>query len=263
MKLLLKLIFDGTKYAGYQAQTEFPSVQTTLTEAVSACFGRRCTVTGCSRTDAGVHALGFVAAVEPYGEHEEQWLTIPVGKVHRALAGHLPDDISVCGEAEVGDDFHPRYSVRQKTYVYRMYDTPYADPFKSGRAWHLRRRITDDMIAEMNAAAKHIIGRRDFTSFMAAGSKITDAVREIYALSVCRKPDGVIELSVTADGFLYNMVRIITGTLVDAAYGSISADDIPSILEARDRTKAGRTAPACGLYLADVDYGCVIDWRAE
>ena len=263
MKLLLKLIFDGSGYAGYQAQAEFSSVQTTLTEAVSACFGRRCTVTGCSRTDAGVHALGFVAAVEPYGEHEDEWLPIPIGKVHRALSKYLPDDISVAGEAAADDDFHPRYSVRRKTYVYRMYDTPYSDPFREGRAWHLKRALTDEMIGRMNEAAESIVGRHDFTSFMAAGSKITDAVREIYALSVARKADGTVELSVTADGFLYNMVRIITGTLVDVAVGTTEPSEITAVLEARDRTKAGRTAPACGLYLADVEYGAPIGWSIE
>lgn len=263
MKLLLKIIFNGSAYAGYQAQSEFPSVQTTLTDAVSACFGRRCTVTGCSRTDAGVHALGFVAAVEPCGEHEPDWLTVPVGKVHRALSKFLPDDISVCGEAAVGDDFHPRYSVRRKTYVYRMYDTPYHDPFLEGRAWHLKRALNDGMIGKMNDAAEAIVGRHDFTSFMAAGSKITDAVREVYSLSVIRKADGMTELSVTADGFLYNMVRIITGTLVDVACGTLSAEDITSVIEAHDRTKAGRTAPACGLYLADVEYERPIEWVIE
>ena len=263
MKLLLKLRYNGGNYAGYQAQADYPSVQETLTGAVSDCFGRRCTVTGCSRTDAGVHALGFVAAVEPYGEHEENWLTVPVGKVHRALSKFLPDDISVCGEAAADDDFHPRYSVKRKTYVYRMYDTPYADPFLEGRAWHLKRPLTDAMIARMNEAAEAIVGRHDFTSLMAAGSKITDAEREVYSLSVGRKPDGTVELSVTADGFLYNMVRIITGTLVDTAYGTTEPGEIAGIIASRDRTKAGRTAPAGGLYLADVEYDREIGWIIE
>ncbi len=263
MKLLLKIMFDGTGYAGYQAQTERKSVQTTLTDAVSACFGRRCTVTGCSRTDSGVHALGFVIVVEPFGEHEANWLHIPVGRVHRALSAHLPRDISVCGEAAADDDFHPRYSAKRKTYTYKMYDSPHADPFRRDRAWHLRRPFSDGMIAAMNEAAGHIVGRHDFTSFMASGSKITDAVREVYSLSVRRDERGMLELSVKADGFLYNMVRIITGTLVDVAYGTISEDDIPKILSSRDRTKAGRTAPACGLYLADVEYDRQIAWICE
>lgn len=262
MKLLLKIMYDGQRYSGYQAQPTLPSVQTALTEAISDCFGFRCTVTGCSRTDAGVHALGFCAAVEPYGEHEADWLKIPIGKVHRALSRFLPQDIAVCGEATVSDDFHPRYSVKSKKYVYRMYDTPNDDPFLRGRAWHLKHPLTENGILRMNEAAAHIIGRRDFTSFMAAGSKIVDATREIYSLDVTRRDVG-IELSVSADGFLYNMVRIITGTLVDCAAGTIEPADIPAIIEAKDRTKAGKTAPPDGLYLAKVEYDRQIEWKID
>ena len=263
MKLLLKIMYDGTRYAGYQAQTEFPSVQTTLTEAVGECFGFPCNVTGCSRTDAGVHALGFVCTVEPRENRGEDWLTVPVGRVHRALSKYLPDDISVCGEAAVDDGFHPRYSVKRKTYIYEMYDTPFSDPFYENRAWHLKRRLTDEDIRKMNEGGAHLVGRHDFTSFMASGSKITDAVREIYSLRIERGSDGIVTLSVSADGFLYNMVRIITGTLADVAAGTIQPDEIGVILSAKDRTKAGRTAPACGLYLADVDYGEEIGWKCE
>ena len=253
-------MFDGRGYAGYQAQTELPSVQTTLTDAVSSCLGFPCTVTGCSRTDAGVHALGFVCAVEPRGEHKDGWLTVPVGKVHRALAKYLPDDIAVCGEATADDSFHPRYSVKEKTYIYRMYDTPNADPFRRGRAWHLRSRLSDGDIGNMNAAGNALIGRHDFTSFMASGSKITDACRTLTALSVEREDGGDIVLSVSADGFLYNMVRIITGTLVDVALGTIDGEKIGSILASRDRRAAGRTAPAYALYLKNVVYDRDIRW---
>ena len=260
MKLLLKIMFDGSAYAGYQAQTELSSVQTTLTSAVSSCFGFPCTVTGCSRTDAGVHALGFVCAVEPRGKHGDGWLTVPIGKVHRALAKYLPDDIAVCGEAAADDGFHPRYSVKEKTYIYKMYDTPNTDPFKRNRAWHLKSRLTDEDIGKMNAAGKILIGRHDFASFMASGSKITDACRTVTALSVGRAADGDIVLSVTADGFLYNMVRIITGTLVDVAAGTIDAESMADILASRDRRAAGRTAPAYGLYLENVEYDRDIGW---
>lgn len=259
MKLLLKIMYDGRGYSGYQAQPTLPSVQTALTKAVSDCFGFRCAVTGCSRTDAGVHALGFCATVEPYGEHESDWLKIPVGKVHRALSRFLPEDISVCGEAVVDDDFHPRYSVKSKKYIYRMFDAPYEDPFLRDRAWHLKRPITDLGIQRMNEGAKYLVGQHDFTSFMATGSKITDAVRRIYSLDVTRRGE-MVELSVSADGFLYNMVRIITGTLVDCAGGTFAPCDIDKILSARDRTKAGKTAPPDGLYLAEVEYDRPIEW---
>jgi len=260
MKLLCKIMYDGTRYAGYQCQHDLPSVQSTLTDAFSACFGCRCTVTGCSRTDAGVHALGFTVAVEPYGEHEDEWCRIPVGKVHRALAPYLPDDIAVIGEARIDGEFHPRYSVVGKTYLYRMYDSPAENPFEKNRAWHLCKKLTENDVARMNEAGQSLVGRHDFTSFMAAGSKIVDATRTVTVLSVRRDEDGVITLSVSADGFLYNMVRIITGTLVDVGFGTIPAEKTADILAKRDRTAAGRTAPAYGLYLQEVEYDRPIAW---
>lgn len=259
MKLLLKIKYDGSGYYGYQSQPGVKTVQGSLTSAVSECFGFPCSVTGCSRTDAGVHALGFCCTVEPT-DKRDNWLSIPVGKVHRALASYLPEDISVCGEAEVGDDFHPRYSVISKEYVYKMYDSPASDPFLVKRAWHLKKSISEEGLRIMNEAALGLLGEHDFTSFMASGSKITDAVRNIYSLSVERKGE-LIELKVSANGFLYNMVRIITGTLVDCAAGVISPRDIPGIISARDRTKSGRTAPPWGLYLNDVRYNCEINWN--
>ena len=263
MKLLLKIQYIGTAYAGYQAQTELPSVQTTLTEAVSKAFGFPCSVTGCSRTDAGVHALGFCAAVEPRDREKaaSRWLTIPEGKAHRVLARYLPDDIAVCGEAYLFDpDFHPRYSVASKEYRYRMYDSPWRDPFLAHRAWHLKRAVTTEGLTRMNEGGRYLLGRHDFTSFMAAGSKITDASRTVLSLDVTRQGAG-LELRISADGFLYNMVRIITGTLVDCAYGSLEPEDVPAILEARDRTRAGKTAPPDGLYLSDVRYDREIPWK--
>lgn len=261
MKLLLKIMYDGTEYSGYQAQRGSRTVQSMLTECISECFGMRMNVTGCSRTDAGVHATGFCAAVEPYAElnRGDGWLKIPVGRVHRALFEYLPDDISVCGEAQVGDDFHPRYCAVSKSYIYKMYDSPYSDPFLKNRAWHLNRSLTDSGIELMNEAAGHIIGKHDFTSFMTTGSKITDAKRTVYSLDVMRH-GGIVEFHISADGFLYNMVRIIAGTLVDCTQAVYKPDDIEKIIKARDRSAAGRTAPACGLYLNEVRYDREINW---
>ena len=245
---------------GYQYQPDVRTVQGTLTSAVSSCFGREMKITGCSRTDAGVHALGFCCTAEPAGEYADGWLRIPVGKVHRALSRFLPEDIAVAGESEAADNFHPRYSVVSKEYIYRMYDTVGTDPFLNGRAWHLKHPVTSEGLVRMNEGARALIGSHDFTSFMASGSKIEDARRTIESLSVTR--DGsMLTLRVRADGFLYNMVRIITGTLADCAYGTIDPAELGRILEKRDRCAAGKTAPADGLYLNDVTYGFPIDWK--
>lgn len=262
MKLLLKIMYNGRNFMGYQFQPDVRTVQGTLTSAVSACMGFPCKVTGCSRTDAGVHALGFCCTAEPAGEYEENWLRIPVGKVHRALSRFLPEDIAIAGESEVTRDFHPRYSVVSKEYIYRMYDTVGTDPFLTGRAWHLKHPVTEEGLARMNEAAAYLIGYHDFTSFMAAGSKIEDARRTIESLAVVREGRELV-LRVRADGFLYNMVRIITGTLADCAHGTMEPDDLGRILEKRDRCAAGKTAPADGLYLNDVTYDREIIWKLD
>lgn len=260
MKRVLKVKYNGSGFAGYQFQPDKRTVQGTLTESFAKALGFPVKVTGCSRTDAGVHAEGFVCTLEP--KNESDTIDIPIGKLHRAVRRFLPDDIGIAGESIADDDFHPRYSVVKKTYKYRMYDSPAYDPFMSGRAWQLKKPVTDFGLYIMNLCGEKLVGRHDFTSFMATGSRITDAVREIYSLSVERENDMLV-LSVTADGFLYNMVRIITGTLVDAAYGLYSADDITKVLESHDRTKAGKTAPPDGLYLSEVYYPNRFDWKTD
>ncbi len=258
MKLLLKIKYNGSSFAGYQFQPDSRTIQGSLTEAFSLALGFPINVTGCSRTDAGVHALGFCCTVEP--KSRDNKIMIPVGKFHRAAERFLPSDISIIGEALVDDDFHARYFVKDKTYIYKISDQTALDPFLSGRAWFTRKPLYDAQIKKMELCGQKLIGRHDFTSFMASGSKIVDCVREISALSVKRSEDGLITLSVTADGFLYNMVRIITGTLLDAASDRFDESDIEGIISSKDRTKAGKTAPPDGLYLADVDYGRKIDW---
>ena len=260
MKLILKIAYDGSGYSGYQTQPERPSIQKTLTDAVSKAYGFDCAVTGCSRTDAGVHALGFCCTVEPTDINN--MITAPIGKNHRVISRFLPDDIAIVGEALVDDEFHPRYFVTEKTYIYKMYDSTGADPFKRKRAWHLKHKLGTDAAERMNEAAKYIVGKRDFSSFMASGSKIVDATRTVKALSV-EKEGNVYTLKITADGFLYNMVRIITGTLVDCAVGTFEPWEMERIVSSLDRTKAGRTAPPDGLYLYDVKYNVPIDWRLE
>ena len=263
MKLVIKVRYNGAAFNGSQVQPGVPTVQGVLTDAARTVFGYDCDVTGCSRTDAGVHALCYIATVVPRGGHEDGWCTVPVGKIHRALNAVLPDAISVTGAAEVDDRFHPRYDVLEKEYIYKIYDGVTRDPFLVGRAWQINRKLTDDRIVRMRAAAGKLIGRHDFACFMASGSSVRSTVRTVTSAEVARTSPDLVEFSIKADGFLYNMVRIITGTLVDTAFDRIDPEDIPGIIDSRDRTLAGHTAPAAGLYLADVQYGRKIVFEAE
>lgn len=262
MKLLLKIAYDGKDFHGFQAQGSLRTVQGTLTETLSELMGERVNVTGCSRTDAGVHAEGFVVAVEPasprYG-----WLKIPASKFHRAANNLLPDDVSVLGAFICEDDsFHPRYSVVKKEYVYRISDSVTPSPFLRGRAFEYGKRLDDSDVSKMNSAAKLFAGRYDFTSFMASGSKIVDAEREVFSAGVERR-GGLVEFTVAADGFLYNMVRIMAGTLIDVAEGRRGVSDVPHIISLRDRSAAGATLPPDGLYLKEVTYPFAINWLAD
>jgi tRNA pseudouridine38-40 synthase len=151
------------------------------------------------------------------------------------------------------DDFHPRYDVVSKEYLYRIINRGVYDPFEYGRAWFVPRTISDKEISLMRAAAEHIIGRRDFAAFMSEGSDVVDTVRDVKNLTVEKNGD-LIEIRITADGFLYNMVRIIVGTLLDVAYGRKTPDEIESIIASKDRSRAGMTAPPEGLYLNKVTY---------
>lgn len=262
MKLLLKTAFDGKDFHGSQAQPGLRTVQGVLTETFSSLLGSPVNVTGCSRTDAGVHAEEYVVSVEPR-DSSGDWLKIPPEKFYLAANNVLPGDISVSGAFIVDDDsFHPRYSVVGKEYVYRIYDSPVPSPFLKGRAYGYGRRISEKSVSDMDEAAKQFAGKHDFTSFMASGSKITDAVREVFSASVARRGD-LVEFSVYADGFLYNMVRIMAGTLIDVASGRTKCEDISGIIEARDRSRAGATLPPEGLYLKKVIYPFQITWLAD
>ncbi len=247
MKYFAKIKYLGTAFHGFQVQPGLRTVQGELNAALNLAFGLPCRVTGCSRTDAGVHANEFCLTVECEGG------TIPADKLPIAVARFLPADLSLFYAEECDDAFHPRYDVREKEYLYRIINRPIYDPFEYGRAWFLSRPISDSGILLMKEAAKHFIGRYDFSAFMSEGSDVTDTVREIYALSVERSGD-FIEIRISADGFLYNMVRIIVGTLSEVAFGRISPEEIPNIISSRDRSRAGMTAPADGLFLNRVIY---------
>ncbi len=249
MKILLNIKYVGTNYAGYQIQNNAPTVQGELCRAAQALFGKKCDITGCSRTDSGVHANMFCAALTDHGSAGFE-TTVPTEKLPRAMNAFLPPDIAVTHAREVEDSFHPRYDVRSKEYVYLIQNGGERDPFMADRCLFYPRRLN---VEKMDEAAKKFVGEQDFAAYMASGSKVESTVRCIYSASVLREGD-LISFSVKGNGFLYNMVRIMAGTLLSVGEGKISPEDIPKITSSLDRTKAGSTAPACGLYLNRVEY---------
>ena len=247
MKYFAKIKYLGTDFSGFQVQPDKRTVQGELNRALKEALGNDCLVTGCSRTDSGVHANEFCLRVDCEGG------TIPADKLPIAVSRFLPNDLSLFYAKECAEDFHPRYDVKEKEYLYRIMNTRIYDPFYFGRVWFLPRYIDDQMLDKMNEAAGHFIGKMDFSTFMAEGSDVEDTVRNITSLTVERQGD-MIDVKIRADGFLYNMVRIIVGTLTEVAFGRISPDEIPEIIAAKNRARAGMTAPAEGLYLNRVMY---------
>lgn len=247
MRYFAKIKYLGTNFHGFQVQPSERTVQGTLCDALFEALGCKASVTGCSRTDAGVHANEFCLVIDAPGA------TVPADKLPVAVARFLPNDLSLFWAKECDYDFHPRYDVKGKEYLYRIINQKVYDPFEYGRAWFLPREINEEKLNRMKSAAKHFLGKKDFSSFMAEGSDVVDTVRNVTDLSV-EKTGDLIEIRITADGFLYNMVRIIVGTLTEVAFGRFDPDYIPNIIRSCDRKKAGMTAPAEGLYLNRVFY---------
>ena len=247
MTYLAKIKYLGTHFHGFQVQPELRTVQGELNAALNLAFGLPCKVTGCSRTDAGVHANEFCVKVDCDGG------TIPADKLPIAVSRFLPNDLSLFYAEECSEGFHPRYDVKEKEYLYRIINSRIYDPFEFGRAWFVARPITDEGVERMRAASKYIMGKKDFATFMAEGSDIVDTVRTVTNLSVEKNGD-LIEIRICADGFLYNMVRIIVGTLTEVAFGRFDSEEMADIIASKDRTRAGMTAPADGLYLNSVKY---------
>ena len=252
MKILLTVSYLGSNFCGYQIQPNGRTVQGELNRAARELFGFDCDVTGCSRTDTGVHANTFCATVTKKGEGSIE-TSLDVRRIPLALNAHLPEDVSVKSASFVDDSFHPRYDVKYKEYVYRIYNAPTRDPMESGRAWHIPQSIDDEGLKKMQKAAELYVGKYDFSAFMASGSTVESTVRDVKYARVERQGD-IITFTVAADGFLYNMVRIMTGTLADVARGKIFENDITDIIASCDRRRAGMTAPAEGLYLNKVVY---------
>ena len=237
-QFLLTLAYDGTSFAGFQVQKNARTVQSTVQDAIERIWGDRLPVVGCSRTDAGVHArdykLTFHAAPR-----------LSADRIPAALNAHLPDDIAVLGAEIVPDTFHVRHDVYEKEYEYVICNTQYRDPFSVHTALHYRRPIDAELL---ECAAQHFLGTHDFRAFMASGSDIADTTRTVRSVSVTRE-GSVVRLRIAADGFLYNMVRIFVGTMLSVNEGKLTPDDIPAVIDSRDRKNAGITVPAHGLYL--------------
>ena len=246
MRYILDLAFVGTAYCGFQAQPSGNSIQQVLTDAAAQCFGGSVTITGCSRTDAGVHANSYICLLCTSDESS----SIPCERVPLALNRFLPFDISVKSAQIAPDDFHPRYSAHYKEYVYLIHNSRTRDPFFHGRAYPCPKMLD---AAIMNEAASLMTGRRDWRAFMASGSDIVDTVRDVKYFRAERDGE-LVRLTVAADGFLYNMVRIMSGTLVAVSDGKIAVSDVEGVIASLDRSKAGSTLPACGLYLNKVVY---------
>lgn len=252
MKLLLKIAFLGTDYCGYQVQNNGATIQGTFNEASIKLFGYECDIVGCSRTDSGVHANAFYLTVAKKGEESIE-STIPLERIPVAYNSLLPDDISVLEASYVSSEFHARYCVKYKEYIYKIWNGAVKNPFDSDRAYRAPYFIDDEKLVRMNEYACKFVGKKSFASFMASGSKIVDTTRTVKYAEVYKDGDYVI-FKVAADGFLYNMVRIMVGTLLDNARTMKPVSDIDNIIESNDRTLAGSTAPACGLYLNKVEY---------
>ena len=252
MKLLICLSYLGTNFCGYQVQDNKRTVQGELTRAARELFTYDCDITGCSRTDSGVHANMFCATISKKGEDGLTTKLSPE-RIILALNAHLPEDIRVYDAYWVDNDFHARYGVKYKEYIYKIYLGDKFSPFMSGRALMYKKRLLEDAVEKMQKAAEQFVGEYDFSAFMSQGSKVQSTVRCVKYANVEKKGDEII-FKVAADGFLYNMVRIMAGTLIAVAEGKIAPDGIADIIASCDRGRAGQTAPPEGLYLNSVVY---------
>ena len=253
MKLFLRISYVGTAYCGYQVQPNGVTVQEKLNEAAEAVFGHPCDIVGCSRTDSGVHARDFCATVTARGK-EFLETTVPTERIPQIFNSALPDDIAVKHAALVPDDFHARYGVISKEYEYLIDNAPLRSPFLAARAWHIPRPIDDAALARMNEAAAHFVGTRDFSALRDGDPEEKNPVRTVLSASVTREGD-MIFFRVRGDGFLYHMVRVMTGVLVSVARSKLTPDEVERLIAAGKRAAFGATAPADGLYLNAVDYG--------
>ncbi len=244
--IAMRIRYDGTNYHGWQRQKNGITIQEVIEDALTDLTGQPVKVTGCSRTDAGVHALDYVF-------HFMSDTNIPVEKLPYALNYRLNEDVSAVEAWEAPEDFHARFSAKGKRYIYRIQNAKTKNPFLNRYSWHIPYHLN---VEDMIKAAPILEGTHDFAGFMAAGGDQKTTVRTIRVCRVEQDPTMPESITVTveADAFLYNMVRIITGTLAEVGFGRIRVEDMPEILASCDRTRCGLTAPPQGLFLKKVYY---------
>ena len=243
----IKLVvqYDGTRYYGFQRQKNLPTIQAELETAIERITKAYSHVTASGRTDAGVHALGQVVNFRTCAR-------MPVDKFVPALNSVLPDDIRIRRAEEVPLGFHARFDARWKTYEYSIDTRPVQSVFMRNYAYHLNIPLN---LEEMKMAAEYLVGVHNFRSFASSGGSAKTFTRNVRRLEITTRDDPILRILIEADGFLYNMVRTIVGTLLEVGLGKISAEYVKYIRDAGDRRLAGPTAPACGLCLIRVDYG--------
>lgn len=241
IKLIIE--YDGTNYYGWQKQPDGNTVQQKIEKAISEVTGETIDLIGCSRTDSGVHATGYVANFYTNS-------TIPGEKFYIVINQKLPKDIVVIKSEEVDKEFHARFSSTGKMYCYSILNQPIRSPLNSRYYHHIYKPLNIDLMIE---GSKYMIGEKDFKSFQNNGSEVNSTVRTINDIKIV-KDENYIKIYVTGDGFLYNMVRIIAGTLIDVGLGYKKPEQVLDIIESKDRSKAGKTAPALGLKLVKVFY---------
>lgn len=242
--LLLTICYDGRAFHGWQIQQNAYTVQEAFQTALRKIIGDGFDLKGCSRTDTGVHANCYCISLKT--AHP-----IPAPRLKAALNRWLPLSVAVLDCTEVDEGFHARYSCKSKEYIYKIWNSETRNPFLEGYALHYRYHIDEKLL---NDASQAYVGKHDFTSFCTQDNRENgDLSRTVKAFSVTREGDMVL-MRVEADGFLYNMVRIMVGTLLRIQQGKIPSGGIPAIIEKKDRQFAGPTAPACGLYLNRVVY---------
>lgn len=241
--IALKLMYNGTAYHGWQVQKNAVTVAETLEKALSTVVCHPVKCTGAGRTDAGVHAETYIANFRTTS-------SIPCDRIPLAVNTRLPRDIVVVKATQVPDSFNAIGSCLRKEYTYRIYNSRFKNPFYVNRAYFYPKHLDEEFL---NRAAGMFVGTHDFAAVRSVGTETKSTVRTIYYCDVTRNGD-LLELKVCANGFLYNMVRAITGTVLYAAEGKFLPEDIPAILESRDRTLAGPTVPPGGLYLTRLWY---------